>query len=59
MTPLQRTLEDARIVLCVGHGGVGKTTITAALATWAARHGRRTAVLTVCERTHRVWPLQR
>jgi anion-transporting ArsA/GET3 family ATPase len=47
MTPLQRTLEDARIVLCVGHGGVGKTTITAALATWAARHGRRTAVLTV------------
>ena len=47
MTALQRTLEDARIVLCVGHGGVGKTTITAALATWAARHGRRTAVLTV------------
>jgi len=47
MTPLQRTLESARIVLCVGHGGVGKTTITAALATWAARHGRRTAVLTV------------
>jgi anion-transporting ArsA/GET3 family ATPase len=47
MTPLRRTLEDARIVLCVGHGGVGKTTITAALATWAARRGRRTAVLTV------------
>ena len=47
MTALQRTIEDARIVLCVGHGGVGKTTITAALATWAARHGRRTAVLTV------------
>jgi anion-transporting ArsA/GET3 family ATPase len=47
MTALQRTLEEARIVLCVGHGGVGKTTITAALASWAARHGRRTAVLTV------------
>jgi len=47
MTPLRRTLEEARIVLCVGHGGVGKTTITAALAAWAARRGRRTAVLTV------------
>jgi anion-transporting ArsA/GET3 family ATPase len=47
MTPLRRTLEEARIVLCVGHGGVGKTTIAAALATWAARRGRRTAVLTV------------
>jgi len=47
MTSLEQTLEGARILLCVGHGGVGKTTIAAALATWAARHGRRTAVLTV------------
>jgi anion-transporting ArsA/GET3 family ATPase len=47
MTPLEQTLDGARILLCVGHGGVGKTTIAAALATWAARHGRRTAVLTV------------
>jgi anion-transporting ArsA/GET3 family ATPase len=47
MTSLEQTLEGARILLCVGHGGVGKTTITAALATWAARHGRKTAVLTV------------
>jgi anion-transporting ArsA/GET3 family ATPase len=47
VTSLEQTLEGARILLCVGHGGVGKTTIAAALATWAARHGRRTAVLTV------------
>ena len=36
-----------RIVLCVGSGGVGKTTTAAALAVEAARRGRRTAVLTV------------
>ena len=47
MKSLEQTLDGARILLCVGHGGVGKTTITAALATWAARHGRKTAVLTV------------
>jgi len=47
MTSLEQTLEGARILLCVGHGGVGKTTIAASLATWAARHGRKTAVLTV------------
>lgn len=47
MNALEQTLAEARIVLCVGNGGVGKTTIAAAMATWAACHGRRTAVLTV------------
>jgi anion-transporting ArsA/GET3 family ATPase len=47
MRSLEQTLDGARILLCVGNGGVGKTTIAAALATLAARHGRRTAVLTV------------
>ena len=47
MTSLEQILDGARILLCVGHGGVGKTTIAASLATWAARHGRKTAVLTV------------
>jgi len=46
-----RTLVDAltrqRILVCVGSGGVGKTTTAAALALAAARQGRRTAVLTV------------
>jgi len=47
MTALARALETKRIVLCVGSGGVGKTTTAAALAVEAARRGRRTAVLTV------------
>jgi anion-transporting ArsA/GET3 family ATPase len=40
-------LEDARVVVCLGHGGVGKTTSAAALAVAAARLGRRVVVLTV------------
>jgi anion-transporting ArsA/GET3 family ATPase len=37
-----------RIVVCCGAGGVGKTTIAAALALRAAeQHGRRTVVLTI------------
>jgi anion-transporting ArsA/GET3 family ATPase len=47
MTPLDRALETQRILICVGSGGVGKTTTAAALAVEAARRGRRTAVLTV------------
>ena len=47
MSRLARTLESRRILLCVGSGGVGKTTTAAALAVEAARRGRRTAVLTV------------
>ena len=46
-----RTLGDAllkkRILVCVGSGGVGKTTTAAALALAAARRGRRTLVLTI------------
>lgn len=36
-----------RIVVCVGAGGVGKTTTAATLALMAARRGRRTLVLTI------------
>jgi anion-transporting ArsA/GET3 family ATPase len=36
-----------RIVVCVGTGGVGKTTLAAALALGAARRGRRALVLTI------------
>ena len=35
---------DRRLVFVTGKGGVGKTTIAAALAQLAARHGRRTLV---------------
>jgi anion-transporting ArsA/GET3 family ATPase len=47
MTTLAEALETRRLILCVGSGGVGKTTTAAALAVEAARRGRRTAVLTV------------
>jgi anion-transporting ArsA/GET3 family ATPase len=36
-----------RIAVCVGSGGVGKTTVAAALALEAARSGRRALVLTI------------
>jgi len=53
MTSLADALESRRIILCVGSGGVGKTTTAAALAVEAARRGRRTAVLTV-DPSHRL-----
>ncbi len=40
-------LESRRILVCVGSGGVGKTTVSAAIALEAARRGRRTLVLTI------------
>lgn len=40
-------LTTKRVLLCVGTGGVGKTTLSAALGIAAARQGRRTLVLTV------------
>jgi anion-transporting ArsA/GET3 family ATPase len=36
-----------RVVVCVGTGGVGKTSLAAALALGAARRGRRALVLTI------------
>src|SRR5689334_12272173 len=53
MSALAAALETKRIILCVGSGGVGKTTTAAALAVEAARRGRRTAVLTV-DPSHRL-----
>jgi anion-transporting ArsA/GET3 family ATPase len=38
---------DRSILLCCGPGGVGKTTIAAALAVEGARRGRRTVVVTI------------
>ncbi|NUO53633.1 MAG: AAA family ATPase, partial [Polyangiaceae bacterium] len=44
LTPL---LDTRRVVLCVGSGGVGKTTTTAALGLAAARRGKRVLCLTI------------
>ena len=40
-------LLERRILVCVGSGGVGKTTTAAALALASARRGKRTLVLTI------------
>jgi anion-transporting ArsA/GET3 family ATPase len=44
---IREILASRRILVCVGCGGVGKTTIAAALAVEAARAGRRALVLTI------------
>jgi anion-transporting ArsA/GET3 family ATPase len=46
-SPLAELARSARIVVCCGSGGVGKTSTAAAVALWAAEHGRRTCVLTI------------
>lgn len=48
--PVSRLVDvllERRILVCVGSGGVGKTTTAAALALAAARRGKRTLVLTI------------
>ena len=40
-------IEQRRIIVCVGTGGVGKTTVAAAIAAEAARRGRSALVLTI------------
>jgi anion-transporting ArsA/GET3 family ATPase len=40
-------LSSAKVIVCVGSGGVGKTTVASALAYQAARSGRKVLVLTV------------
>jgi anion-transporting ArsA/GET3 family ATPase len=40
-------IEDRRIIVCCGSGGVGKTTTAAAIAVEGARRGRRTCVVTI------------
>ena len=47
MTDLARRLAAARVVICAGPGGVGKTTIAATVALALAARGRRVAVVTI------------
>lgn len=44
---LEALLAERRILVCVGTGGVGKTTLAAAMALEGARRGRGVAVLTI------------
>jgi anion-transporting ArsA/GET3 family ATPase len=44
---LRERLEGKRVVVCVGSGGVGKTTISAALALGLAMRGGKVAVVTI------------
>jgi len=43
----RQLLEDSRLLVFVGDGGVGKTSTAAAAGLWAASRGRHVAVLTV------------
>lgn len=47
MNNLEAIVRDARVIVCVGSGGVGKTTTSALIALEAARLGRRALVLTI------------
>lgn len=44
---LSHIFEQKRIVVCVGSGGVGKTTTAASIALEAARRGKQALVLTI------------
>jgi anion-transporting ArsA/GET3 family ATPase len=44
---LSHLIESRRVILCVGCGGVGKTTVAAALGLAAARRGKRVLTLTI------------
>lgn len=44
---LGRLVREKRVIVCCGAGGVGKTTVSAAMALAAARSGRRALVLTI------------
>ncbi len=47
MSRFQNILSNARLVVCAGPGGVGKTTTSAAIGLRAAQEGRKVIVLTI------------
>lgn len=47
MNPLLPLLDEAKVLICVGTGGVGKTTTASALGYLAAKRGKKVLVLTI------------
>jgi anion-transporting ArsA/GET3 family ATPase len=47
MAGVPELLEGKRVCICAGSGGVGKTTVSAAIATGMAAQGHKVAVLTI------------
>lgn len=47
MKPLRDSLKESKVIMMCGTGGVGKTTLSAALAIEACRMGRRALVITI------------
>ena len=47
MSQLAQALSGKRVVICAGAGGVGKTTVSAAIALGLAAKGRRVALVTI------------
>jgi len=47
MNQVAELLNTKKVIACCGAGGVGKTTVSAALAITAARQGRRVLVVTI------------
>ena len=45
--PLLTMLDESKLIICIGSGGVGKTTTAAALGLLASLRGRNTLVLTI------------
>lgn len=46
-SPIEELARTQKLLVCVGSGGVGKTTSAASMALWAALAGRRVLVLTI------------
>lgn len=47
MSVMEALVDERRVVICAGPGGVGKTTCAAAIALEAARRGKRACVVTI------------